>query len=293
MPSKRFLSFLCSLSLSVIPVAQDNPRISVVPDSCPVTKSADHSFIPPAPYRAKPSPDMFWFGTDKLWTELWVTGTWSGLPHYTPTRQTYYREKLIFWRQGYDPHSEPHPNLTVTGRRIDGQAPPLQTDGKGNGSWTNDDQFIMTGINFPTLGCWEITGHYENKELNESDQLTFVIWVAPPIGSGVSSTFDRRQYMNAEDGVTFARALEVPDPGYPEKVRRRCIQGNVVLAIAINKNGQIDEVKIIQRLDPDLDQAAVDAVKRWRFAPAEKDGAAVPSQAQVEMSFRLPSQYCK
>jgi len=38
---------------------------------------------------------------------------------------------------------------------------------------------------------FEITGHYENKELNESDQITFVIWVAPP----VSSTFDRRQYM--------------------------------------------------------------------------------------------------
>ena len=60
-----------------------------------------------------------------------------------------------------------------------------------------------------------------------------------------------------------------------------------MLAIAINKNGQIDEVKIIQRLDPDLDQAAADAVKRWRFAPAEKDGEAVPSQARVEVSFRL------
>ena len=178
MLSKRLLPFLCLLSLSVLVVAQDNPRVSVVPDSCPVTKSADHSFIPPAPYHVKPSSDQFWFGTDKLWTALPVTGTWSGLPHYTPTDQTY-RNKLVFWRQGYDPHSEPHPNLTVTGRRIDGQAPPLQTDGKGNGSWTNDDQFIMTGINFPTLGCWEITGHYENKELDESDELTFVIWVTP------------------------------------------------------------------------------------------------------------------
>ena len=56
---------------------------------------------------------------------------------------------------------------------MDGPAPPLQTDGQGHGSWTNDDQFIMTGINIPTLGCWEITGHYE------SDKLTFVIWVAP------------------------------------------------------------------------------------------------------------------
>ena len=43
-----------------------------------------------------------------------------------------------------------------------------------------------------------------------------------------------------------------------------------MLAIAINEKGEIDKVKIVQPLDPDLDQAAVDAVKRWRFAPAEK-----------------------
>jgi|SRR5271169_3428789 len=285
MPSKHVLSFLCSLYLSVLAVAQDNPRMPVVPDSCTVTKSADYSFIPPSPYRAHPSPGNFWFGTDKLWTELPVTGTWSILPDYTPTDQTYYRNKLGFWRQGYDPHIEPRPNLTVTGRRIDGPAPPLQMDGKGNGSWTNDDQFIMTGITFPTLGCWEITGHYENKELNESDQLTFVIWVAP--GSLVSTAFDRRQYMNAEDAARIPRALKAPDPEYPWRAQRRGKQGTVVLAVAINKNGGIDKVKVVRRLDPDLDQAAVDAVMQWRFAPAEKAGEAVPFQILVEVSFSL------
>jgi len=173
---KRLLSFLCSLLLSAVAVGQNNKPQTTVPDSCLVTNAADRPFIPPAPYRAKPSPGQFWYGTDKLWTALPVTGTWSGLPHYTPGDPNY-RAKLPFWRQGFDPHKE-RPNLTVTGRRVDGPAPPLQSDGKGNGSWTNDDQFIMTGINFPTLGCWEITGHYKSDELNETDELTFVIWVA-------------------------------------------------------------------------------------------------------------------
>jgi TonB family protein len=132
----------------------------------------------------------------------------------------------------------------------------------------------------------EITGHYENKELNESDQLTFVIWVAPSTDSLVSTTFDRRQYLNVEDGVGVPRALEVPDPEYPEKAQRRGIQGTIVLAVAINNKGEIDKVKIVQQLDPDLDQAAVDAVKRWRFAPAEKDGKAVPFQTLLEVSFQ-------
>jgi hypothetical protein len=171
MLSKRFLAFLGLLYFSALVVAQDHPTGSIVPTSCLATKP-DQPFIPPAPYPFKPSAGMFWFGSDRLWTALPVTGTWGGLRHYTPGDPTY-RQKLVFWRQGYDPHRETQPDLTVTGRRIDGPSAPLQTDGRGHGSWTNDDQFIVTGINIPTLGCWEITGHYE------SDELTFVIWVAP------------------------------------------------------------------------------------------------------------------
>jgi hypothetical protein len=37
---------------------------------------------------------------------------------------------------------------------------------------TRHQSFIVTGINFPTLGCWEITARYEN------DELTFVLWIA-------------------------------------------------------------------------------------------------------------------
>jgi len=94
------------------------------------------------------------------------------LPHYTPDDPTF-RQKLFFWRQGYSPHTGPQAKLTVTGRRIDSPAPPLLSDKTSNGSWTEQDQaFIVTGINFPTVGCWEITGHYEN------DELTFAVWVA-------------------------------------------------------------------------------------------------------------------
>ena len=46
------------------------------------------------------------FGSDRLWTALPVTGTWGGLPHYPPVDPTY-RQKLPFWRQAYDPHSDP------------------------------------------------------------------------------------------------------------------------------------------------------------------------------------------
>jgi hypothetical protein len=160
----------CLLLLSEVALSKDPPSVSGLPKSCPVTKPADQSFVPPAPHPVRPSLDQFWFGTERLWTALPVTGTWRGLGHYTPDDPTF-RQKLAFWRRGYDPHAHPLPNLKVSGRRIDAAAEPLQSDERANGSWTKNDQFIMTGINFPTTGCWEITGRFDN------DELTFVIWV--------------------------------------------------------------------------------------------------------------------
>src|ERR1700721_308690 len=57
-------------------------------------------------------------GTDRLWTALPETGAWIGLGHYTPSDPTF-RQKLAFWRQGYDPHAEPRPIWIKKGRRMD------------------------------------------------------------------------------------------------------------------------------------------------------------------------------
>jgi hypothetical protein len=142
-----------------------------VPETCPVTKASDQPFIPPWPYPKAPYPGGYWFGTDKLWTAPPIDGTWRGLGHYTPTDPTF-RQKLFWWRQGYDWRTEAQPKLRVTGRRLDSPAPPLAADRANNGWQRRDQPFMVVGINLPTLGCWEIAGHYEN------DELTFVVWVA-------------------------------------------------------------------------------------------------------------------
>ncbi|SRR5579862_1001751 len=147
-----------------------NQSVKVL-DTCPVTKPEDHPFVPPPPYLAKaPTPKTFWYGTDELWTLLPADGTWAGLPHYTPNDPTF-RQKLFFWHEGYNWRAEPQPSLTVTGRRLDAPAPPLMSDRANNGYREDWKSFMVTGINLPTLGCWEITGHYEMRDL------TFVVWV--------------------------------------------------------------------------------------------------------------------
>ncbi|SRR5216684_3919054 len=164
-----FLLSLSQASLAQQPGASNPDRL---PDSCPVTKPyQSRLFVPPFPYPAKASLGDFWFGSDRLWTALPVNGTWRGLPHFTPSDPTF-RQKLAFGREGYDWHTEPQPRLKVTGKRLDSPAPPLLSDRANNG-WIKPEQtFMVTGINFPTLGCWEITARYQD------DELTFVVWVA-------------------------------------------------------------------------------------------------------------------
>jgi hypothetical protein len=169
----RLLASLCLLSLLETSVAQQSGTAPAdnVPDTCPVTKPSSQPFVPPTPYSTKPNADIFWYGTGELWTSLPTTGTWNGLPHYTPTDPSF-RQKMFWGRQGYDWHTEPRPNLKVTGRRLDSSAPPLAADRASNGWVYRNQPFMVVGINFPTLGCWEVTGHYGIQEL------TFVVWVA-------------------------------------------------------------------------------------------------------------------
>ncbi len=110
---------------------------------------------------------------EKLWTYLPANGTWR-LQHRKPGDATF-TQKMLWWRKGYDWRAEPQPKLTVTGRRLDASAPPLTADHASNGFGRGDPNhaFMTVGFDIPTLGCWEITGHYEGQEL------TFIVWVAP------------------------------------------------------------------------------------------------------------------
>jgi hypothetical protein len=170
----RLLPLVCLVFLSQASLAQQSRTVipDGMPQTCPVTKPDQTSlFVPPSPYPMKAPIGLFWFGTDRLWTQLPANGIWSGLPHSTPNDPTF-GQKLAFGRQGYDAHKEPQPKLRVTVRRLDSPAPPLFSDKATNGWVQRDQPFMVTGINLPTLGCWEITAHYED------DELTFVVRVA-------------------------------------------------------------------------------------------------------------------
>jgi len=88
-------------------------------------------------------------------------------------------------------------------------------------------------------------------------------------------------------GVSAPRALNTPDPEYSEEARKAKYQGTVVLWLIVDQNGRPRDVKVARSLGMGLDEKAIEAVRKWTFEPAQKDGKPVAVQINVEVNFRL------
>jgi len=62
--------------------------------------------------------------------------------------------------------------------------------------------------------------------------------------------------------------------------------GIVVLEAVISESGGVDDVRILRSVAL-LDQAAIDAVRQWRFTPTMLNGEAVPIVMTVTVNFQL------
>ncbi len=89
-------------------------------------------------------------------------------------------------------------------------------------------------------------------------------------------------------GLEPPRLLEQIEPEYDAERARRGIQGATDLEIVIDTQGVVVLAQVINSsLDEKLDQAAIEAVKKWRFAPGTIDGEPVPVRAVVTINFRI------
>jgi hypothetical protein len=117
----------------------------------------------------------FWYGSDALWTALNFDGKWKAGDY---GNGTVYTTKLVFWTRDFDWRKELEPKLIVTGKRLDGNAPSVAeahastvfVPGNRPGMMPPG---MMTGLDIPTVGCWELTAHHGGHTL------TFAVSVEP------------------------------------------------------------------------------------------------------------------
>jgi dipeptidyl aminopeptidase/acylaminoacyl peptidase len=130
---------------------------------CPVTQPPETPFVPPEPWPAQPpGSDQFWYGDNALWTALPAGGSW---------RQLALGEKFWWWSEKFDVAEDATPDLTVTARHLDGDAPDFQTSEATNGYHHSFNWAMLSGVKLASPECWEFTGEYKGHELS------FVLWV--------------------------------------------------------------------------------------------------------------------
>ena len=77
------------------------------------------------------------------------------------------------------------------------------------------------------------------------------------------------------------------DPKYIASAVDEKVEGTVRLSAVIRKTGHVDTVQLLQHVDARLDRSAEEALAKWEFEPAQRDGRAVDVDAVFEIPFRL------
>lgn len=79
------------------------------------------------------------------------------------------------------------------------------------------------------------------------------------------------------------------EPTYTEDARAKQIEGSVQLGLTVDQTGMPQNIQVKRSLYPSLDQAAIAALRQWRFEPGIKDGQPVSTYLTVEMYFAMES----
>lgn len=98
-----------------------------------------------------------------------------------------------------------------------------------------------------------------------------------------------RAASDQQNNIVSAASLKrvrMVSPVYPDSARKRGIEGWVELAFTVQTNGTVDEVEVRNASPADVfDDAAIRAVRQWRFEPVVRNGERVAQRAMVRLKF--------
>jgi periplasmic protein TonB len=111
--------------------------------------------------------------------------------------------------------------------------------------------------------------------------------VGPGNGPGYGPGSDPGVYVAGRGGVTVPVPVFAPEAEFSDEARREKYQGICLVAIIVDAHGFPQNVHVVRHLGMGLDEKAMEAIRRYRFKPATKDGKPVAAAITVEVDFRL------
>ena len=112
-----------------------------------------------------------------------------------------------------------------------------------------------------------------------------VIYRLPP--SEQPSTLASRPAAERSKNNSATRLIHRVEPKYPQDARAQHIEGAVVLDVQIGEEGAVQDIAIVEG-NSELAEAAVEAVRHWRYQPYSVNGHPVEMQTRITVRFKLP-----
>jgi len=106
--------------------------------------------------------------------------------------------------------------------------------------------------------------------------------IGPGLGNGNSGVSYKSLGITEEP-----KLLHAEEPEYSEEARKARCQGSVLLALDVDVNGRVANIRVVKSLGLGLDEKAKEAVLKWIFRPARAGGRPVTAPAQVQVTFHL------
>ena len=97
-------------------------------------------------------------------------------------------------------------------------------------------------------------------------------------------TIDAQVQVQVDQGP---RVLRKVDPKYPEAARRANREAVVTVEFTVDVDGKATDIKVADPKGFGFDEAAIEAIKKWRFTPAKKGGESVPMRVRQPIRFSL------
>jgi TonB family protein len=109
----------------------------------------------------------------------------------------------------------------------------------------------------------------------------------PGYGPGFDGNVGGSLYKAGIGGVSNPFPIVSPEAEFSDEARRNKYEGICMISVIVDAHGYPQNPRVVQSLGMGLDEKAPEAVRRYRFKPALKDGKPVAAMITVEVNFRL------
>jgi len=123
----------------------------------------------------------------------------------------------------------------------------------------------------------------------------------PGTGGAIAGDFSmptiqaNAQSLGTADFVDFSDLDQAPRPlpgsslDFPRRLKRKAVDGRVVLLIKLDETGRVLEAKVESSTLPDFETVVASQIKKWRFTPPTQAGSPVKAQARFPVPIKIGS----